>query len=54
MGLKAPMPKAQVWSLPAEGGQTEELKICLQEYRHPQRGINGRNRVPKATFNQTG
>ena len=43
-----------VRSLAAEGGQTEELKICLREYRLPQRAINGRNRVPKAAFDQTG
>ena len=32
----------------------EELKTCLREYRLPQRAINGRNRVPKAAFDQTG
>ena len=32
----------------------EELKACLREYCLPQRAINGRNRVLKAAFNQTG
>ena len=49
-----PTPKARVRSLAGKGGQMEELKTCLQEYRLPQRGINGRNRVPKAAFDQTG
>ena len=53
-GAVGPAPKARVRSLAAEGGQTQELKTCLQEYRLPQRAINGRNRVPKAAFNQTG
>ena len=49
-----PAPEARVRSLATEGSQTEELKTCLREYRLPQRGINGRNRVPKAAFDQTG
>ena len=53
-GAVGPAPKARVRSLAAEGGQMEELKTCLREYRLPQRAINGRSRVPKAAFNQTG
>ena len=52
-GAIGPAPKARVRSLAAEGGQMEELKTCLREYRLAQRGINGRNRVSKATFDQT-
>ena len=32
----------------------QELKTCLGEYRLQQREINGRNRVPKTAFDQTG
>ena len=46
--------RRMVWSLVTEGGQTEELKTCLRKYRLPQRAIDGRNRVPKAAFDQTG
>ena len=53
-GAVGPTPKAWVQSLAAEGVQMQELKTCLREYRLPQRAINGRNRVPKAAFNQTG
>ena len=53
-GAVGPSPKARVRSLAPAGGQTEELKICLREYRLPQRVINGRNRVPKAAFDQIG
>ena len=53
-GAVVPVLKARVWSLAAEGGQMEELKTCLQEYHLPQRTINGRNRVLKAAFDQTG
>ena len=42
--------KARVRSLAAEGSQMEDLKTCLREYCFSQRAINGRNRVPKATF----
>ena len=52
-GAVGPAPKARVRSLAAEGGQTQELKTCLREYRLPQRAINGRNRVPKAALDQT-
>ena len=51
-GAIRPAPETRVQSLATEGGQKEELKTCLREYHHPQRGINGRNRVPKATFYQ--
>ena len=44
----------RVQSLATEGGRMEELKACLWEYRLPQREINGKSRVPKAAFDQTG
>ena len=53
-GAVGSAPEALVRSRAAEGGPTEELKTCLREYRLPQRGINGRNRVPKAAFDHTG
>ena len=52
-GAVCPAPKARVRCLAAEGGQTEELKTYLREYRIPQRAINGTNRVPKAALDQT-
>ena len=53
-GAVGPALKARVRSLAIEGGQMQELKTWLREYRLPQRAINGRNRVPKAAFDQTG
>ena len=53
-GSVGAMLKVRLRSLAAEGGQTQELKTCLREYRLPQRATNGRNRVPKATFDQAG
>ena len=47
--------EGRIRSLATGGGQMEELKTCLKEYRLPQqRAINGRNMVPKAAFDKTG